>query len=40
MTFTSISAGVIQLGNHTIETWSVNQQVVSLWIRVYAWIQC
>ena len=25
-----ISAGAIQLGSHTIETWSVNQQVVSL----------
>ena len=25
----STSAGAVQLGSHTIETWSVNQQVVS-----------
>ena len=30
MTCKSTSAGAIQLGSHTIETWSVNQQVVSL----------
>ena len=40
MTFKSISACAIQLGSHTIETWSVNQQVVSLWVMVYAWIYC
>ena len=30
MTCKSTSAGAVQLGSHTIETWSVNQQVVSL----------
>ena len=30
MTCKSTSVGAIQLGSHTIETWSVNQQVVSL----------
>ena len=30
VTCKSTSAGAIQLGSHTIETWSVNQQVVSL----------
>ena len=40
VTSKSISAGAIQLGSHTIETWGVNQQVVSLWVRVYAWTYC
>ena len=30
VTCKSTSAGAVQLGSHTIETWSVNQQVVSL----------
>ena len=30
VTCKSPSAGAVQLGSHTIETWSVNQQVVSL----------
>ena len=30
MTCKSTSAGAVQLGSHTIDTWSVNQQVVSL----------
>ena len=30
VTYKSTSAGAVQLGSHTIETWSVNQQVVSL----------
>ena len=29
MTCKSTSAGAVQLGSHTIETWSVNQHVVS-----------
>ena len=30
MTCKSTSAGAVQLGSHTIEKWSVDQQVVSL----------
>ena len=30
VTCKSTSAGAVQLGSHTIETWSVNQQVESL----------
>ena len=29
VTCKSTSAGAVQLGSHTIETWSVNQQMVS-----------
>ena len=36
----TVLVGAIQLGSHTIETWSVNQQVLSLWVRVYAWTHC